>query len=259
MPFTIALLSFDLVWEQPAANRLYLDTQLEALPAGVDLVVLPEMFSTGFSMNPEKIAELHQDSETLGWMQDWANKKSIAITGSLAIKDQGQFYNRLYFVEPLNVVHHYDKRHLFGFAGENKVYTPGADRLVVSYKGVKICPLICYDLRFPVFSRNTENFDLLLYVANWPKVRISVWDALLRARAIENQCFVIGVNRTGFDGSGWEFSGHTQAIDMAGNYLLSPQQTKGCFVVELDLMARNNFLQQFPFLKDQDAFQWTDK
>jgi predicted amidohydrolase len=259
MPFTIALLSFDIIWEQPAANRLYLDVQLAALPAGVDLVVLPEMFSTGFSMNPEKIAEPHQDSETLAWMQQWANKKSIAITGSLAIQDEGQFYNRLYFVEPENKVHFYDKRHLFGFAGENKVYSAGSDRLVVHYKGIKICPLICYDLRFPVFSRNTEDFDLLLYVANWPKVRISAWDALLRARAIENQCFVAGVNRTGIDNGGWEFPGHTQAIDMAGNDLLPPQRNQGCFVVELDLLARNNFLQQFPFLKDQDAFQCTNK
>jgi len=130
---------------------------------------------------------------------------------------------------------------------------------VVSYKDLKICPLICHDLRFPVFSRNTEQFDLLIYVANWPKVRIAAWDALLRARAIENQCFVAGVNRTGFDGSGWEFSGHTQVIDMAGNDLLPPQPHPGCFVVALDLAAKTTYLQQFPFLKDQDAFLWTSK
>ena len=220
----------------------------------VDLIVLPEMFSSGFTMNPRNVAET-MDGETIAWLQHLAKAKNCAITGSLVIEENGNFYNRLLFVFPNGELQTYDKRHLFTLAGEDKVYTAGRDKLIVDYKGFKICPLICYDLRFPVFARNVENYDLLIYVNNWPKRRINVWDILLKARAVENMCFTIGVNRIGTDSNNLEYVGHSQAVDFLGNYLVEPKQNEGVFIVELDKEKQLETRSKLAFLEDSDNFE----
>ena len=187
-----------IVWEKPEANLEYFDQQISKLPSTVDLVILPEMFTTGFSMNPISIAET-MEGPTVKWMVITAKIYSMAIVGSVVIKENDQYFNRLFFVHPNGHIETYDKRHLFTLAKENDQYTSGNERLIVLYKGWRICPLICYDLRFPVWSRNTNEYDLLVYVANWPSIRIDAWDTLLKARAIENISYCIGVNRVGED------------------------------------------------------------
>jgi predicted amidohydrolase len=223
----------------------------------VDLIVLPEMFSTGFTMNPKDVAET-MSGDTVTWLQSIAKSKNVAIVGSLVVKENNQYYNRLLFVFPSGEIEKYDKRHLFTLAGEDKVYTAGKERLIVDYLGFKICPLICYDLRFPVFSRNTENYDLLLYVANWPKPRVNAWDILLKARAVENQCFVIGVNRVGLDNNNHEYVGHSQAVDFLGNYLLDPQKNESFFIVTIDKSEMITTRKKLDFLADRDAFSFSE-
>lgn len=247
------LIQSSLVWENPTENRTYFEAKIKSIEGAVDLIVLPEMFTSGFTMNPSAVAET-MDGETVNWMKDLAKAKDCAITGSLVIEENGNFYNRLLFVFPSGEIQHYDKRHLFTLAGENKVYTGGNDKLIVEFRGFKICLLICYDLRFPVFARNVEDYDLLVFVANWPEVRISAWDVLLRARAIENMSYVIGVNRIGLDGNNHAYNGHSQVVDFLGNYLLEPQEPEGFFVVEL---AKNKLVEvrkKFSFLDDKDEF-----
>ena len=219
----------------------------------VDVIVLPEMFSSGFTMNPQKVAETMQ-GETILWMQHMAKAKNCAITGSLVITENGNFYNRLVFVFPTGEIQHYDKRHLFTLAGEDKVYTSGTQKLIVNYKGFKICPLVCYDLRFPVFARNVEDYDVLLYVANWPKPRINAWDILLKARAVENMCYTIGVNRIGTDANKHDYSGHSQAVDFLGNYILEPQESEGVFIVALNKEQLLETRKKLAFLTDRDKF-----
>jgi len=220
----------------------------------VDLIVLPEMFSSGFTMNPKAVSET-MDGETVGWLQHLAQAKACAITGSLVIEEDGKYYNRLVFVYPNGELKTYDKRHLFTLAGEDKVYTAGKEKLIIDYKGFRICPLICYDLRFPVFARNTEDYDVLLYVANWPKPRINAWDILLKARAVENMSYAIGVNRIGMDENELEYVGHSQAVDFLGNYLLEPQETDGVFIVELDKEKLLETKSKLAFLEDKDQFR----
>jgi omega-amidase len=215
---------------------------------------LPEMFSSGFTMNPKMVAE-KMDGETISWLQHLAKAKNCAITGSLVIEESGNFYNRLVFVFPNGEIKTYDKRHLFTLAGEDKVYTAGTEKLIVEYKGFKICPLICYDLRFPVFARNVENYDLLIYVANWPKPRVNAWDILLKARAVENMSYVIGVNRIGNDKNNLEYVGHSQAVDFLGNYLAEPKENEGIFIVELDKEKLLETRSKLAFLEDKDNFE----
>jgi predicted amidohydrolase len=249
----IALIQTELIWENPKENREILQNKINSISQYVDMLVLPEMFTSGFTMHPEKVAETMQ-GETISWLKEIAKSKNCAITGSLVISENGNFYNRLVFVFPDGKIETYDKRHLFTLAGEHEVYTAGNEKLIVEYKGFKICLLICYDLRFPVFSRNTEHYDILLYVANWPKVRTNAWDVLLQARAIENMCFVVGVNRVGLDGNNHEYIGHSQAIDFLGNSLIKPQEKEGIFYTELN---KNDLLQtriKLPFLDDRDPF-----
>ena len=250
----IALLQAPLIWENPIANRKYFEEKIISITENVDLIVLPEMFTSGFTMNPKAVAEPMQ-GETVLWLQVVAKAKNIAITGSLVIQENGNFYNRLVFVFPSGEIKTFDKKHLFTLAGEDKIYTSGTEKLIIEYKGFKICPLICYDLRFPVFSRNTEDYDVLIYVANWPKPRINAWDALLKARAIENMCYTIGVNRIGEDPNQHHYPGHSQAIDFLGNYLIEPQETEGVFIVNLDKNALLESRQKFGFLNDRDAFK----
>jgi omega-amidase len=250
----VALIQSALIWENPVANRNHFEKKIGAITSAVDLILLPEMFTTGFTMSPENVAETMQ-GKTVLWMQTLAKANSCAITGSIVIEEGGNFYNRMLFVFPSGEIQYYDKRHLFTLAGEDKVYRAGKQKLIVDYLGWKICPLICYDLRFPVFSRNTECYDLLLYVASWPKIRTNAWDALLKARAIENMCYTIGVNRTGVDGSGYEYVGHSQALDFLGNAILGPQESEGVFLVELDKELMMKTRQKLDFLSDKDSFE----
>jgi omega-amidase len=249
----IALIQTDLYWESPEKNRNYFEQKIHEISEAVDLIVLPEMFSTGFTMNPSSVAETMQ-GETVEWMSLLARATKRAITGSLVIEENGEFYNRLLFVFPSGETKYYDKRHLFTLAGEDKVYTKGDQKLIVDYLGWKICPLICYDLRFPVFSRNTESYDLLLYVANWPKIRTNAWDTLLKARAIENMCYSVGVNRIGLDYHGYEHIGHSQVIDFLGEYLITPQEIEGVFITELDKEKMYETRKKLDFLNDKDQF-----
>lgn len=250
----VALIQSSLVWENPKANRIHFEEKINGIKESVNLIVLPEMFSTGFTMNPAAVAETMQ-GETVLWMQALAKAKKTAVTGSLVIKESGNFYNRLLFVYPSGEILHYDKKHLFSLAGEDTIYAAGNQKLIVDYLGWKICPMVCYDLRFPVFSRNVENYDLLLYVASWPEKRVNVWDALLKARAIENMSHVVAVNITGVDGNENHYSGHTQALDSLGEYLLAPNESEGVFVLVLDREKMLAARKQLGFLKDKDAFK----
>ncbi len=251
----IALIQIPLVWEDPKLNRDYIEQKINILEANTDLVVLPEMFTTGFTMQPERVAETMQ-GETVVWMQSLAKAKNCAVTGSLVIIEEGNYYNRLLFVFPSGEIHYYNKRHLFTLAGEDKSYTKGSQKLIIEYRGWKICPLICYDLRFPVFARNVEQYDLLLYVANWPTIRIQAWDTLLKARAVENMSYTIGVNRVGKDEQDYDYSGHSQVVDFLGNYAIVPQETEGVFYAQLDKEALLKTRTKLGFLNDQDTFDW---
>ena len=250
----IALIQTSLIWENPIENRSHLAQKITGFMEDVDLIVLPEMFSSGFTMNPKAVAETMQ-GETVSWLQHLAKAKDCAITGSLVIEENGNYYNRLVFVFPTGEIKTYDKRHLFSLAGENEFYAAGKDKLILEYKGYKICPLICYDLRFPVFSRNVENYDVLLYVANWPKPRVNAWDILLKARSVENMCYTIGVNRIGKDHNHHEYIGHTQVIDFLGEYVLEPQEADAVFIVELNKAKLLETRRKLAFLNDKDNFQ----
>ncbi|MEP6804091.1 MAG: nitrilase family protein [Flavobacterium sp.] len=250
----IALIQSDLYWEDVSKNRKSFESKINEIDSEVNLVVLPEMFSTGFTMNAPQVAETMQ-GETVSWMQSLAKQKNFAITGSLIIVENEQYYNRMFFVFPSGGIQYYNKRHLFSLAGEDKFYTSGDKKVIVDYLGWKICLQVCYDLRFPVFARNVENYDLLLYVANWPKVRTNAWDALLKARAIENLSYVVGVNRIGFDANNFEHIGHSQAVDFLGNYILEPQETEATFIVDLDKDVMLETRKKLDFLSDKDTFE----
>ena len=250
----VSLIQAPLVWENPFENRLYFEQKIKAISQQTDLIVLSEMFTSGFTMNPKYVAETMQ-GETISWLIELAKAKNAAITGSLVIQEGEHFFNRMVFVFPSGKLEYYDKRHLFTLAGEEKVYQPGKEKKIIDYNDWKICLQVCYDLRFPVFARNTEEYDLLIYVANWPKVRINAWDILLRARAVENLTYVIGLNRIGLDGNEHEYVGHSQVIDELGNYLLEPQRNEHVFHVELDKEKMLETRKKLNFLNDQDAFK----
>ncbi|MCL9806016.1 nitrilase family protein [Flavobacterium amniphilum] len=250
----IALIQSDLIWENPKANREQFEKKIDAIDKMLDLIVLPEMFSTGFTMNPSKVAET-MDGETVSWVVSLAKRRKTAVTGSLVIEENGHFYNRMLFVFPDGSITKYDKKHLFSLAKEHEVFTSGNEKVIVEYKEWKICLQICYDLRFPVFSRNVENYDLLIYVASWPKPRINAWDILLKARAVENLCYVVGVNRVGTDGSQLEYTGHSQIIDYLGNYAAEPFEDDGIRIISLDKQAMLDTRNRLNFLNDKDAFE----
>jgi predicted amidohydrolase len=250
----VALIQSALIWENPEANRKYFEEKINAIAGDINLIVLPEMFSTGFTMRPVEVAETMQ-GETVLWMQALAKAKNAAITGSVVIEENANFYNRMLFVFPSGEIQHYDKRHLFTLAGEDKAYTKGTQKLIVDYLGWKICPLVCYDLRFPVFSRNIEDYDLLLYVASWPKIRINAWDTLIKARAIENMSYAIGVNRVGEDYNGYQYTGHSQLVDYLGEYLIEPKATEGVFLATLDKAKMIEVRKKLDFLSDRDIFE----
>ena len=249
----VTVLQTDIVWEEAKVNRMAVEQLIEK-HCDTDLFVLPEMFSTGFSMNPMEIAE-DEGGETLQWMCRIAALRQCAIAGSLSFREAGKFYNRFYFVCPDGTVYHYDKRHLFGFGGEDKQYTSGDERVIVSYKGFRFLLQICYDLRFPVWSRCRNDYDAVIYVANWPIPRRLVWDALLRARALENQCYVCGVNRVGIDGYQLTYNGGSRVYSAFGEEIGSfPDEKEGIATVSLNLNTLNQFREKFPVWKDADEF-----
>ena len=250
----VALVQSNLYWEDIAKNRNNFESKIKQIDSEIDLIVLPEMFSTGFTMNAAAVAESMQ-GETILWMQSVAKENNCAITGSLVIEENNQYYNRMLFVFPSGEIQYYDKRHLFTLAGEDQTYTGGTQKVIVTYLEWKICLQVCYDLRFPVFARNVENYDLILYVANWPTVRTNAWDILLKARAVENLSYVVGVNRTGQDANDYDYIGHSQVVDYLGNYILEPQETEDIFMVELDKSILLETRKKLNFLNDRDSFE----
>lgn len=251
---TVALIQTHLNWENPIENRRLLNDKINAITTSIDLIILPEMFTSGFTMNASKVAEA-MDGETISWLKTKAQEKQAVIIGSLVISENDNFYNRLVCVEPSGTITHYDKRHTFTLAGEHKIYTAGTKKIIFKYKGWNICPLICYDLRFPVWARNVEDYDLLLYVANWPKVRIDAWDALLKARAIENMSYCIGVNRVGLDGNNYEYTGHSAAYDVLGHRIDAiPENKEATEIVILEKTDIKKYREKLNFLTDKDDF-----
>ncbi|MBD2724596.1 MULTISPECIES: amidohydrolase [Hymenobacter] len=253
---TVSFLQTELHWQDAAANRATLDLALARLDGPTDLVVLPEMFTTGFSMEAATLAE-PMDGPTVAWMRAHAARLDAVLTGSVIIEEGGAYYNRLLWVRPDGRLSYYNKRHLFTLAGEQHTYTPGRERLVEEWRGWRICPLVCYDLRFPVWSRNQphEPYDLLLYVANWPAVRRTAWRTLLRARAIENVACALGVNRIGHDGLGHAYSGDSALIDAKGGYLVEAHDQTGTFTHTLKKAELDDFRAKFTALNDGDAFE----
>jgi predicted amidohydrolase len=254
----VSLIQSSLFWEDKKRNLAMLEEKIMSISEKTNLVILPEMFSTGFSMKPLDLAET-MDGETIGWMKRIASTKKIILTGSLIIKDNGHYFNRLIWMLPNGTLGFYDKRHLFAYAGEDQHYTAGAKRLITSVNGWKINLQICYDLRFPVWARqqsnhNSPEFDLLIYVANWPEKRSHAWKTLLTARAIENQSYVIGVNRVGKDGNQIHHSGDSMVIDPLGNILFTKSQEEIVHSFELLKDTLNETRNQFPFWKDADQF-----
>jgi predicted amidohydrolase len=250
----VTLVQADLAWQDPAANRHRLAAHFRGLVGHTDLVVLPEMFSTGFSMAAAELAE-DMDGPTIDWMREEAAALGCVIAGSLIVRDGGHCYNRLVWARPDGSVEHYDKRHLFRLAGEQEHYAAGSRRLVVTLKGWRVCPMVCYDLRFPVWSRSRGDYDLLLYVANWPQRRALAWSTLLRARAIENQSYVVGVNRIGKDGNGTTYAGDSVALDFLGQPLSSEGGGDRVETAVLDLESLRAYRESFPAHLDADRFE----
>jgi predicted amidohydrolase len=250
----IALIQAHLVWENPIQNRVNFSEKINAISEAVDLIILPEMFTSGFTMNANSVAET-MDGETMAWLKEKAKEKQASIIGSLVISENDNYYNRLVCVEPSGHITQYDKRHTFTLVGEHKVYTAGTEKVVFNYRGWKICPLVCYDLRFPVWARNTQDYDLLLYVANWPKIRINAWDALLKARAIENMSYCIGVNRVGLDGNNYEYPGHSATYDVLGHRIDAiPEDKEAIEIVILERDHIKKYREKLNFLNDRDDF-----
>jgi len=249
----IILIQADLVWENPTENRNRFEEKINQITTDVAIIILPEMFTTGFTMNTS-LAET-MNGKTVLWMQKLAKKHHVAIVGSIIIKENGLFYNRMLFVYPSGKITHYNKRHLFTLAGEEKVFTAGNKHAIVSFKGWKIKLQICYDLRFPVWARNTENYDILLYVASWPKPRISAWDTLLKARAIENMSYVIGVNRVGTDANNYTYIGNSIVFNELGE-AICPLNSEKETIIKATLIKSEleKTRTKLAFLKDADSF-----
>ncbi|MDP5168674.1 MAG: amidohydrolase [Bacteroidia bacterium] len=258
----IACLQMDLHWQNPALNRANADQWLASLAAPTDLILLPEMFSTGFTMNAAEVAEEMQ-GESVSWMQKVAQEHDCLVGGSLVIREHEHFYNRFVWMNAEGILGQYDKRHLFAMAGEDKPYESGSRQEVVYWRGWNIATQICYDLRFPVWARNRfepdgqASYDLLVNVANWPMTRIHHWDTLLQARAIENLAFVAGVNRVGKDANGYDYTGSSRIIGFDGKILSSAVGQEALLVAELDPEALAAYRARFPFWKEADTFVWS--
>ncbi len=255
----VTLIQSDLQWEKVDANLASFEEKIWQIKGRTDLIILPEMFSTGFSMNAKVLAE-PVNGKTFRWMKQMSEQTGAHVMGSYIIQEKGNFYNRLYVVKPDGSSLHYNKKHLFGLAREDKEYTPGDDRLIFDLRGWKVFPLICYDLRFPVWTRSvrTEDllyeYDLIIFIASWPKPRTHAWDTLLQARAIENISYSIGVNRIGMDGTGAEYVGHSAVYDYLGEAVQHLGSDDSLATVKLDAAGLNKFRQKFPFQADSDSF-----
>ena len=247
----IAIIQTQLFWENPVANRKHFEQKIYSILENIDIIVLPEMFTSGFTMHPELVAET-MSGETIELLKQLAEAKNCAITGSLVITENNLFYNRMVFVFPDGKIEYYDKKHLFTLAGEDKKYKAGNQKKIVEFRNFKICLQICYDLRFPTFARNKEDYDILIYVANWPKTRINAWNILLKARALENMCYAVGVNRIGADNNNLEYVGHSQVVDYLGNNLIEPQKEEGVFITDLNKLEMLETRNKLGFLKDRD-------
>lgn len=249
----IALIQSELVWEDQQANLDRFHERINQVQAGIHLIVLPEMFSTGFSMNPAHLAQ-RMDGPAVSWMKDRSRQTQADIAGSLIIEEKGLFYNRLIWTKPDGSLYCYDKKHLFRYAGEEKVYTPGEGLSQVTCHGWKIRPFICYDLRFPIWTRNLENaYDAAIFVANWPERRAPHWKALLKARAIENQCYVAGVNRVGVDGNGHRYSGDTCIIDPTGRVVAGMRHKEAIVTDVFSAAVLESYRKEFPAWMDADG------
>lgn len=255
----ITLLQSNLYWHDPVANRAMLEERIFNLSEPTDLIVLPEMFTTGFTMEARAVAE-PMNLTTFRWIKQMAAQTGAVVTGSYVVQDKGHYFNRLIWMQPDGQFDTYDKRHLFRMAGEEGIYAAGTQRIIKEWKGWRICPLICYDLRFPVWSRNTNGqsnefaYDLLLFVANWPAARRNAWNALLQARAIENLSYVAGVNRVGTDGNGHSYTGDSAVIDFKGDVLFRHSDTEIVHQQTLSLDALRSFREKFPANLDADGF-----
>lgn len=261
----LTLIQTNLHWEDKEKNLAMFAEKINNLQEPAHVIILPEMFSTGFSMKPESLAE-KMDGKTINWMKKIAREKKIIVTGSIIVEEEGQFYNRLIWMQPDGRAGYYDKRHLFAYAEEDKHYSPGNKRLIASVNGWKINLLVCYDLRFPVWSRQSRantsgngdesgfEYDVLIYIANWPEKRSLAWKTLLQARAIENQSYVIGVNRTGKDGNDIEHAGDSMVVDPLGEVLYHKKDAEDIFTITLDKDHLEKIRARFPFLRDADDF-----
>ena len=251
----IYIIQTNVFWEDKEKNRLHFGEKMKLINDKTDIIILPEMFNTGFSLNPKKNYEL-MTGDTVQWLKEMSKKKNCAIAGSIIIKESEKFFNRFIFVKPDGELHFYNKKHLFRMANEHEHYTTGDKIVIVDYKGWKIRLLVCYDLRFPVWSRNRKDYDLLIYVANWPTSRISQWNTLLTARAIENQAYVVGVNRIGSDGNNFNYSGSSQIINPKGVGLISDNTNKDIIeTAELDYDRLIRYRENFSVFLDADNFE----
>lgn len=250
----VALVQTQLVWREPARNHARLEPMLQACAPGADIVVLPETFTTGFLGDSAASGE-GMDGPTVQWLQEMADRHRCVVAGSAVIVTGHGRANRFLWVEPGGRVNYYDKHHLFSYAGEDKSYVAGAERVVFAYRGWRICPQICYDIRFPVWCRNRDDYDLLLVVANWPATRIGHWSALLEARAIENQCYVVAVNRVGEDGQGLRYCGQSVVHGPLGETVANLGDTERHAIVEIDLEEVRSVRAELPFHADADPFE----
>lgn len=257
----ISFIQTDLYWQDIDANLAMLEEKIWQIATDTDLIILPEMFNTGFSMKAEKLAE-PMNFRTFRWMKQMAKQTDAALCGSYIIKESTNFYNRLFFVEPDGSFKTYDKRHLFRMGEEHLIYTAGERRMITNFRGFNILPMVCYDLRFPVWNKNRYDksvdeieYDLLIFVANWPAPRTNVWDTLLKARAMENQCFSIGVNRTGSDGEGINYDGHSLVYDFKGQAMNQVSNQPEIQNVEINLNELKSFRKKFPAYLDWDEFE----
>lgn len=246
---TITGLNLDIAWKNKEENFKKIENKLASAEA--DLFLLPEMFSTGFCMEAEEVAD--RNEESLTWMKSFAKNRNSAVAGSVSVEDNGKFYNRFYFVFPDSSFEYYDKRHLFSYSGEDKIYTAGTERKIIDYKGFKILLQVCFDLRFPVFSRNQNDYDAALYVANWPKSRIDAWKSLIKARSIENQAFLFGLNRIGTDGYNLEYEESSMVYFPDGREI--SERKSDLIITEWNLDELKAFRNRFPFLKERDGFE----
>jgi predicted amidohydrolase len=248
----IGLVQAELKWREPQANREHLQQLLGSVDAELDIAIFPETFTTGFLGELSELEDMQ--GATVSWMQQLASEHGCVITGSAVMGSPEGRRNRLLWVEPEGPVHYYDKRHLFGYAGEDKRYVAGRERVLFDYRGWRILPQICYDLRFPVWCRNRSDYDLMLIVANWPSPRVDAWSTLLKARAMENQCYVAAVNRVGEDGKGNRYPGQSVVHDGLGAACAQMDADEGCAVAEISLARLRELREQLPFLRDADRF-----